>query len=353
MNWKSSTLLFVGLTTLSCDKKDNLPEKPILDEAFFKIADISEPYREALYDTEKDLIYIISRNEKGKMFSYNYSEFHMAAEGTKEDFFILDYPVAFGEYQGEKELLLGGDKFVYIYNAKTLKLKTRFRVFADSDEQFVASLDFRPPNLIFIGACNTNAAIGDKGTLVFDRTNGKQIDRASNGEQCLRVKTFIKVPETGQIGLFGLGFQTSSAGLTTDVYTSTGKALYSDIKWATYGSSPDILVTNEQVDYFITGSWGAIYKKGDVSYIGTLDGDHYYDFFLNDDGSRIYGIAEPPSIKIFAFPSLELLGTVSLPEEAVNAYAIPETGFIDDGKIILVDISTMDVHMSIMDLPDF
>jgi hypothetical protein len=147
------------------------------------------------------------------MFSYNYTEFQMVAEGTKDDFFILDYPVAFGENNTEKELLLGGDKFVYVYNAETFKLKTKFRVFADSDEQFIASLDFRPPNLIFIGACNTSSVIGDRGTLVFDRTNGKQIDRASNGEQCLRVKTFIKDTKTGQIGLFGVGFQPSVARL--------------------------------------------------------------------------------------------------------------------------------------------
>lgn len=351
MNSNFFFILFIGLVFLSCDKQDKKPTKLVIDEAYFKVADINEPYREALYDKESDLIYLISKNENGKMFSFNYSDLYIAVEGTKGDFFTLDFPVAFGESNGDKELLLGGYKFVNIYDAETLKFKEKFRVFADGEEQFIASLDFRPPNLIFIGACNTNTVNGNRGALIYNRTDGQQIDRARSGEQCQRVKTFLKDHSSGQIGLFAIGFQSSNPGIITDVYNSTGEALSSSMSLAKHPTSPDILATNEQVDYFITDNLGDIYKKDDVSPIGTLDGELYYDFFLNDDGSRIYAILNPSTINVFDYPSLELLGTISPPIEAVNTNDIPVTGFIDDGKMILVYMSHLDVHMSIFDFP--
>jgi hypothetical protein len=353
MNSNLYNILLIGFVLVSCDKQDNMSEKIVIDEAYFKVAEISEPYREALYDKKSDLIYIISKNENGDMFSFSYSDFNIVAEGSKGDFFTQDFPVAFGENNGNKELLVGGYKSVHIYDAKTFKLKEKFRVFEDNDQQNISSLDFRSPNLIFIGACNTNSAIGDRGTLIFDRTDGQQIDRARSGEQCQRIKTFVKDPATGQIGLFAIGFQTSNPGLITDVYNSNGEVLSSSMQWASHSTSPDILATNEQVDYFITGQLGDIYNKDDVSFIGTLDGELYYDFFLNDDGSRIYAILNPSSINVFEYPTLELLGTISPPEEAVKVNDIPATGIVDDGKMILVYMSHLDVHMSILDLPDF
>ncbi|WP_157716172.1 hypothetical protein [Roseivirga echinicomitans] len=336
---------------------DELPEEPELpivkvDESFFYVADIKEPWREALFSTDENIVYLFSREENGKMIIYNYESYSVVAEGVKSDK-ILDYPVAIGQFNDSKELYIGSGKYVNVYDGKTLEHKEKLRALEDGDSQYVSSLEFREPNLLFIGACNTSNSNKNKGTLTIDRSSGQRIARSQYGDNCVRIKTFKNGLVNDEIGVFGVGFQTSSPWLISDLFDKSGDVVSNSFKAVAVNKmSRDILATSEDADYFVTGERGNIFDKKTTDLLGSLNGD-FRNYFLNDDGSKIFAIKDYSSIEVFEYPSLKSLGLIKLADESLTEYLVPTKGFVDGDKVILVYLSIEKIYMSKLDIPKF
>jgi len=321
-----------------------------IDETYFKAADIDLSANEVPYDVEKKLVYLISRANNGKMVIYNYANYTVEATGISIEH-TSDFSVAFGQNKHEKELLIGGTKFVNIYNASTLEFKDRFRVFGDDNSQFIYSIDYREPNLIFIGAGNASDSDNGQGALVFDRNSGQLINRAKYGDHFLRMKTFLKNQSTGQIGLYGIGGFTSKPRLISDVYSSNGEietnnfeeSLPNETRTSLY-----VFQATEQTDYFITGLSGNLFYKDDTSFIGSLN-KNSLNFCLNDDGSLIYAI-DLLSVNVYEYPSMKMLSTIPLSEKVIGSSNILITGFVDKDKLILIYESSNQIYISKLDL---
>ena len=340
--------------TLGCSSEDSAPENPqgpiSIDTTLFKLGEIEEPYTDVAYDTQSDLIYFMSRIANTQMITYNYTGFEVEGEGIKEEFLDIRTAIALGDNNGEKELYINSGKAVGIYNANTLELKDRITVFSDQDIEYIESIDYRSPNLLFVGPCNTrSSAAEDDGIMVYNVDTKAIVNRARYGIHCMNIHSFIEDASSGQIGVLGLQGGSDDVQIK-NIYDAQGNLISNSFFRSTTVGLGET-VSNDQSDFLIALGSGNVFLKSDLSVIGNLGRDLNGAFF-NNDGSRVYVINGFEELEVYDYPSLNQVGTVSLPSEAARQFTPPSKGFIDNDKLILVYFLSKGVYLSMLDIPN-
>ena len=323
-------LLFLAFTMLDCSSPDlntedeNNMEEGIIDSSFFQMPSTIADKSIVLYDTISNRIYFVQKEGATKIICYDYKNLKVISEAfPSTDIDDLNYGI--GRYKDEIEIYLGNGSIIEIYDGDDLTLKNSI-----STEGSISTIQFEPPNLIFIGTCNR------MGTSVYNRDTKELISKGSPIDQCLGIMSF-RYESGDTIGLISEGYNSSGARLTLDIFDKSGNFLDNITSTSNSPASWTFMRKGEHSDYFISNRSGKIISKKDLSLIGGIAPSFSADIITNHDGSKIYSISDRRIIKVYDYPGLKEITRHNVTShELVNDLHHAENLFIDEGKLIII-----------------
>ena len=342
-----SALIILAFACKNEDSKIPEPEPEQIDEDYFFAFSVNQPAKDMLFDTINNRVYIFGPLG-GRIICYDYDKFEVVADVSVGDFFV-DHNIALGRYNGETEIYLSEEgRIIYIRDGNTLALKDSIVISEFEGSRKVASLEFREPDLIFIGPGNTSS-FDDNGSIAYSRSTKTYLSGSEIGDSHLRITTYIEKANPEIINVIGISYQTSHPRIMLDKYDSSGMILENNIDFSADESvGHRLLKTSNNAPYFISSSNGNIFLKDGLAYTQSI-GDLITDVVINDNGEKIYALSYNNRLDIFAYPDLNLLESIDLKERAIR-------GFIDEQKLILVyfqyniDTELDDIHISKLDV---
>ncbi len=327
-----SLLLFV----FACNSNDDMevipePEEEMeeeVDPQYFFAFTSTAPDTEILFDTIENRIYLFESFSEGRIICYDYENYETVATAPSNGFYV-EHNIALGKYNGETELYIADGNIIFIRDGNTLELKDSIIITEFTGDTKIASLEFRAPDLFFIGPGNASFS-PIKGSMTYSRSTKSYISNAQFGDSQLRIVTYIDDNDPDFINVIGVSYQTSGPRIVHDKFDVSGMIIDNNIDFSPDGGfSHRILKTSNNAPYFISSANGDIYLKDELNLSQTIGGS-FNDFIINDSGDRIYGLSRnDKKLKIFEYPSLDLLRNVNLKEEA-------KAGFFDGPETILV-----------------
>ena len=184
----------------NCKENSDVPiENPIeIDENYFKAFSCTMPDQDIAIDTLNNRIYVSELGFEGKIYCYDYENYELISQTSVPDYYGNDYGFTFGFYNESPELFVGSTQVIWILDGETLAVKDSIKVYNDSDDRKIGSLEFHAPNLIFLGGCNTGFP-GDR-IKVYDRTTKEEISEGEQPSSCFRIRSYQN-PSQDSIGV--------------------------------------------------------------------------------------------------------------------------------------------------------
>lgn len=323
--------LFTGCGTDDSVENDEPGNEPPT-ETFYVAFDAEDPFNEILFDDDNNRLYLIGRwNGKLTSFDYVKNEVISTVE-TGSAFGFSNHHFAIGKFNGETEIYVGVSEAINIYNGD-LELIDSFSTSAE-----VIGLQYQPPNLIFATGCSGWGQ-------VYHRETKAVISSNSGSGNCLRTRSYFDETENSN-KLISVSHSTTDPELILENYNLQGELIDFIVTPGGGKSSSDIVRTNDNINYIISGEAGNFISKDDLSLFGSLDGS-YNDFIITKDGDIVYGLSKGAELHKIAYPSLIVLETVDLPFSIT-----PKTGAIIGDQLLLVSylFGNSDVLLSKVDL---
>jgi hypothetical protein len=339
---------------LGCSKNEEPPNNlPLASRGHFQAFSLTGfAYTEILFDTLRNDVYVFENllsgqvGVPGSVVRYNYKEGKVGAEGESPTY-LTYYPLASSDFLGKHELYVGVGKSIYVIDGESLMVTDSFPVWDTLSSFQVSSITVENQGKLFVGGCSGGPI------RVFDRTSKQLIAEDPGGGGCLRLRAY-QDPDKSTINVIAIEFATSNPYLAINVYSNDGLFLSSQSDtWPQINPTPGLhlVKTSSGADYIVSSTEGHLYRKTDLSYIGTVGagtvGTTYDDIILNDDGSKMYCLSRASTVDVFDYPSLTKSTAINLEERAIR-------GFIDEGKLVLIQFNPLSspatISMTILDI---
>ncbi len=267
----------------------------------------------------------IDRNTKLLYFSvnqniaiYNYQTEEIRRKTAP---FRLSFNFDIGYHKGAPEVYMGQINNIKILDGITLAPKDSITVFKAPYRRLISDIEVGPNNVFVVGACENRA-------ILFNRATESITAEPINDNQCVAIHSYVNQTEN-TIGVISVGydFRHIPIIITLDKFDFTGQLIESQSTSNVELASSDLIVTNNNAAYFVTGR--QLFSKQDLSEIAILD-NSYIDMVISDDGQFIYGLSETgQQIHVINFNTRDIERTIDLDARAVRL-------FLDDRTLIVV-----------------
>lgn len=307
------------LFIISCNKDEkNDTSRSELTLAF----SVDDPRTTFLHDSVTNRIYCFTPLAKSEIVSYDYEQKKVLLRVSKNlEESLNDREVALGVFDGIREIYIGHNRNIIIYNADNLSKKDsivqpdtvnflRFTTFANLQDSFLIAT-----------CCGSKVyPVLEPRSRVFNRRSKSMIPSGNFADVCTDMKAYSTVNQFGEkeYGVLSNILNSSDLQFSLERYDKNGNnidAKYSFYTWETW--LLPLGVSNES-PYIIVGK--NLYSKQDLSFIGSLSGE-IVDYYITPSGGKIYGFTLSGTIEVYNYPSLVKEKTIRAPIGAGGSIA--------------------------------
>ncbi|UII80816.1 fibronectin type III domain-containing protein [Flagellimonas sp. CMM7] len=282
------------------------------------------------HNSKDDLLYFMSydRDSQGfainplKITVFNYKENQVIVEKEFDNITWTDFraklAISDGVHNGRFELYIVDDfGKILVVDGTTLDIINTIELPGQFD--LYTGQVLKVNNLLFVG--------GTDRLYTYDRSSLtllNSVDFSSNGLEFIGYNK----SSANQIELAVF----SGSGISTFQYDLMGNRLSAELFDRVFGAGADLLKTNDEVDFVLTGSETILlWKSGFDNQEGEQVAPTARDVFISEDGSSVYILGVDSTLRIF--DSDDLFGTPS----ELPVVSAADNVFVDDGEVIIID----------------
>lgn len=282
-------------------------------------------------DKVTKLLYLYDQST-AKLLTFNYQSLQTRRQSKKLADCCPNNPLGIGTYKGASEIYYVTEtrKSIKILDGITLAVKDSIEVFDSADSRIIADIQSASNNLIVLTTCYEKSIFLDRAI--------KRIVSLAESESCLNLRTYTN-KATNLIGIIriGLGNGFEPVPVSLEKYDFSGKLLESHTEPKIDKANEQVITTNDNIDYFITGQ--KLLSKNNLSEVGFLN-ESYKDIVISEDGENLYGLSEDGhQINVINFSTKTFERIIELENPALRL-------FLDDGFLIVLYYTYSSVGIS-------
>lgn len=322
--------LITGLIFSAC-KKDpsSTPTNPNEDEPeHFQAASINTLARPPIFsDADYDRMYCSGGEFNFELVVYDYKTREILSRANM-GYPIYNTTIAFGVFNGRRELYIARDKGINVYDAKTLEKIDSLDVFPKTDNRYIRSIGSNNKNIIFISATSE-----DRGIWSYNRASESFIALSQGRDYNSTLHAFPKSDNTTEVLSLG-GSVTSVLGVSFDVFNSNGAVQSTMNNFEFRGLEPRLIWGNGDCDFVISDN--TVYAKAPLGIIHSFAS--YRSYLISPDCKTIYGLSTKGTLDVIEYPSFKVIKAIDLPADLAGSMQGTSNTFhlfFDDGKIYI------------------